>query len=65
MENSKNDYLSIGFEISLSKKDCMTTPKERECMSRVSYTSAVGSVIYTMICTRSDMAYSLAIVCGY
>ena len=29
MENSKKGYLSIGQEISLSKKDCPTTPEER------------------------------------
>ena len=30
MENSKKGYLSIGHGISLSKKDCVTTPEERE-----------------------------------
>ena len=41
MENSKKDYLPIGHEIYLSKKDCLTTPEERERMSRVPYASAV------------------------
>ena len=59
MENSKKGYLPIGHGISLSKKDCPTTPEERERMSRVSYTSAVGSIMYAMTCTRLDVAYSL------
>ena len=29
MKNSKKSYLSIGHEISVSKKDCRTTPEER------------------------------------
>ena len=35
MKIFKNDYLSIGFGITLSKKDCAITLKERERMSRV------------------------------
>ena len=34
-------------------------------MSRVSYASAVGSIMYTMICTWLDVAYSLKIVSRY
>ena len=50
MKNFKKDYLSIGQEISLSKEDCPTTPQERERMSRISYISVVGSIMYAMIC---------------
>ena len=55
MEDFKNDYLSISSGITLSKKDCVTTPEKREHMSRVPYASVVGSVIYTVICTRPYM----------
>ena len=65
MENSKNDYLSIGSEITFSKMDCVTISEEREHMSRVPYASAKGSIMHTMICTRLDMVYSLGIVSGY
>ena len=65
MENSKKGYLPIGQEISLSKGDCPTTPQEREHMSRVSYASTMDSIMYTMICTRSDVAYSLEVVSRY
>ena len=65
MENFKKCYLSIGHGISLSKKDCPTTPEERECMSRISYTLIVGSIMYAMICTILDMAYSLGVVSRY
>ena len=65
MKNSKKGYLSIGHGIKLSKKDCVTTPKERERMSRIPYASAVGSIMYAMLCTRPDGAYSLGVVSRY
>ena len=65
MENSKKGYLPIGHGIKLSKKDCVTTPEERERMSRIPYASAVGSIMYAMLCTRPDVAYSLGVVSRY
>ena len=65
MENSKKGYLSIGHGIKLFKKDCVMTPEERECMSRIPYASAVGSIMYAMLCTRLDVAYSLGVVSRY
>ena len=62
MKNFKKDYLSIGHKISLSKKDCLTTPQEREHTSRIPYASIVGSIMYAMIGTRLDVAYSLGVV---
>ena len=51
MKIFKNDNLSIGSRISLSKMDYVTTSEERERMSRFSYASAIGSIMHTMICT--------------
>ena len=65
MENFKKDYLLIGYRITLSKKDCLTIPQERECMSRISYASVMGSIMYAMTCTRSDVACSLGVVSRY
>ena len=65
MDNFKKNYLSIGHGIILSKKDCPTTPEERECMSRISYASTVGSIMYAMTCMRSDVANSLGVVSRY
>ena len=65
MKNSKKGYLSIGYGITLSKKDCATTLEEREHMSRIPYASVVGSIMYAMICTRSDVAHSLWVVSSY
>ena len=65
IENSKKGYLTIASRVNLSKKDCATTPEKREHMSRVSYASAVGSIMYAMTCTRVDVAYSLGVVSRY
>ena len=65
MENSKKGYLPIGLGISLSKKDCLITPQERECMSKILYISTVGFITYAIICTRSDVAHSPGVVSRY
>ena len=65
IENPKKGYLSISHGISLSKKDCATTPEKREHMSRVPYASAVGCIMYAMTYTRLDVAYLLGVVSRY
>ena len=34
-------------------------------MGRIPYASAVGSIMYALTCTRSDVAYSLGVVSRY
>ena len=65
IENSKKGYLPIGHEIFLSKRDCPITPQERERMNKISYASAVSSIMYAMISTIPDMAYSLGVASRY
>ena len=65
IDKFKKGYLSIGHGITLSKKDCPTTPEKRQCMSKIPYALAVGSIMYAMTYTRSDVAYSLRIVSRY
>ena len=62
MEGSKRDYLPIGHGIQLSKKMSPKTPEERNRMSSIPYALAVGSIMYAMLCTRPDVAYTLGIV---
>ena len=61
MDNSKRGYLPVGVGITLSGENCPTTPEERERMSKVPYASAVGAIMYTMTCTRPDVAYPLGV----
>ncbi|KAK8999949.1 hypothetical protein V6N11_082087 [Hibiscus sabdariffa] len=51
--------------VSLSKEMCPSTPQERERMSQVPYASAIGSIMYAMICTRPDLSYTLSMTSRY
>ncbi|XP_068331383.1 secreted RxLR effector protein 161-like [Pyrus communis] len=41
------------------------TPEEIQQMSVVPYASAIGSLMYAMICTRPDIAYAVSITSRY
>jgi hypothetical protein len=49
----------------LSKTQCHLTTDEQIIMSRVSYTSAIGSIMYVMLCTRPDVSYALSVTSRY
>ena len=65
MEESKKGSLPMSHGISLSKSMCPTTDEEKERMSRIPYASAVGSIMYAMLCTRPDIAHALGMVSRY
>ncbi|CAD6249656.1 unnamed protein product [Miscanthus lutarioriparius] len=44
---------------------CASTDEDFEYMSRVSYSSAVGSLMYAMVCSRPDLSYVLSLVSRY
>ena len=41
------------------------TKQEKEEMKHVPYASAVGSLMYAMICTRPDIAHAVSVVSWY
>ena len=55
-ERSVTTLLASHFK--LSSKQCPQSPKE-ERMSRVTYDSAMGSLMYVMVCTRPDVTMQL------
>ena len=61
MEESKRGYLPMSQGIHLSKRMSPKTPEERNRMSSIPYASAIGSIMYAMLCTRPDVAYALGI----
>ena len=52
----------IEKNLSLSLDMCPKTPNEKEQMSKVPYTSVVGSLMYAMMCTRPDICYAVGLV---
>ncbi|KAL0546022.1 hypothetical protein IC582_015926 [Cucumis melo] len=65
MQNSKKGLLPYIYGIHLSKEQCPKTPQEVQDMSNIPYASAVGSLMYAMLCTRPDTCYSVGIVSRY
>ena len=65
MENSKRGTLPFRHGIHLSKEQSPKTPEGKECMSRIPYASAVGSLMYVMLCTRPDICYAVGVVSRY
>ena len=41
---------------------CPTTKEEKEGKAKVPYSSAVGSLMYAMVCTRPDIAHAIGVV---
>jgi hypothetical protein len=52
MQDSKKGFLSMSHVITLSKKQCPTDPDEQERMRSIPYALTIGSIMYSMICTR-------------
>jgi hypothetical protein len=51
--------------ITVSKKQCPTDPDEQERMRVIPYASAIGSVMYAIICTRPDVSYAISAMSRY
>ena len=62
MQDSKKGFTPFRYGINLSQDQCPMTTKEKEYMKTVPYASAVGSLMYVMLCTRPDICYSIGIV---
>ena len=53
---------SVEKNLSLSLDMCPKTPNEKEQISKVYYSSVVGSLMYVMMCTRPDICYVFGFV---
>ncbi|KAA0049829.1 gag/pol protein [Cucumis melo var. makuwa] len=62
MQNYKKGLLPFRHGVHLSKEQCPKTPQEVEDMRPIPYASAVGSLMYAMLCTRPDICYAVGIV---
>ena len=62
MNEAKPVSTPLGSHFKLSKKQSAKTEEERDHMSKVPYASAIGSLMYAMVCTRPDIAHAVGVV---
>ncbi|KAM2456035.1 hypothetical protein PS1_015961 [Malus domestica] len=62
MKVAKSVSSPLANHIKLSKELCQKTYEEKEKMAVVPYSSAVGSIMYAMVCTQPDIAYAVGVV---
>ncbi|WZZ37770.1 hypothetical protein YC2023_034029 [Brassica napus] len=62
MHKAKPVSTPLGGHFKLSSKQSPTSEKEKEEMKTTPYASAVGSLMYAMVCPRSDIAYAVGVV---
>ena len=65
MQNAKPVSTPLASHFKLTKEMCPKTQEEIEYMSRVPYSSAVGILMYAMVCTRPDIAHVVGVLSRY
>lgn len=65
MSNAKGVRVPMASHFILSKFQCPETNAEKKDMETVPYASAIGSVMYLMVSTRPDLAYSVSCLSRY
>ncbi|KAH9678909.1 Integrase catalytic domain-containing protein [Citrus sinensis] len=65
MQDCKSISTPLPVNFKLSSSMCPSNEAERKEMSRVPYASAVGSLMFAMICTRPDITQAVGVVSRY
>ncbi|KAL5739216.1 hypothetical protein ACOSQ2_028396 [Xanthoceras sorbifolium] len=65
MQDAKPVSTPLGIHFRLSKEQSPKTEEERTHMAKVPYASAIGSLMYAMVCTRPDIAQAVGAVSRY
>jgi hypothetical protein len=65
MENAKPESTPLVNHFRLSTSQCPKIVEETEDMSKFPYASAVGCLMYAMVCTRPDLAHAVSVVSKY
>ena len=65
MSKAKEVSTPLAGHFKLNIKQCPTSEKDKEDMKKVPYASAVGSLMYAMVCTRPDIAHAVGVVSRY
>ena len=62
MKHAKPISIPLSAYFKLRKKSCSSSKKEKKNIVSTIYSSAVGSLIYVMVCTRLDIAHAVGVV---
>ncbi|KAJ9552730.1 hypothetical protein OSB04_016775 [Centaurea solstitialis] len=65
MDESKKGFIPMQHGIVLGKSQCPISSEDQDKMKSVPYASAIGSIMYAMLCTRPDVAYSVSVTSRY
>ncbi|KAE8669173.1 hypothetical protein F3Y22_tig00112253pilonHSYRG00128 [Hibiscus syriacus] len=65
MQDAKPVSTPLGVHFRLSKEQSPKTEEERAHMVKVTYASAIGSLMYAMVCTRPDITHTVGAVSRY
>ncbi|KAL2251492.1 UNVERIFIED_CONTAM: Retrovirus-related Pol polyprotein from transposon TNT 1-94 [Sesamum indicum] len=60
MENAKPTTVPLAAHFQLSKEQSPKTISEKQKMEKIPYSNLIGSVMFLMVCTRPDVAYSIS-----
>ena len=61
MKESKKRFILMRHGVQISKEQSPKTPEDKVLVERIPYVSAIGSIMYAMICTRQNIAYHLSV----
>lgn len=61
IESAKDVNVPFAQHFKLSMEQCPENDEERTEMSRIPYSNIVGSIMYSMICSRPDVAHSVSV----
>ena len=62
MSNAKYVCSPLAGHFKLTSEHCPISEKEKQEMRGVPYASAVGSLMYVMVCTRPDITHAIGVV---
>ena len=62
MDKAKPVNCPLAGHFKLSSSQCPTSDEEKNEMQKIPYASAVGSLMYAMVCTRPDIAHAVGVV---
>src|SRR4051812_35788798 len=65
MDQAKKGFLPVLQGVKLSQTQCPTTSEDREKMKVILYASAIGSIMYAMLCTRPDVWLAIILAGRY